>query len=87
MTNYSKILLSYEFYGETTGYFIRPYIEYNGKNVGENVNPVDDTVEFDVSKLSGNITIGIRFIVRSNSDIEENDTVSVKLHYGLGFVN
>lgn len=87
VTDYSQILLSYEFLGQTQGYFIRPYIEYRNKNIGENVNPVKDTAEFDVSGISGSIKIGIRFIARSNSEIKENDTINVKLHYGLGSLN
>ncbi len=84
VTEYSKVLLSYEFFGQTQGYFIRPYIEYRNKNTGENVNPIKGTAEFDVSRINENIKIGIRFIARTNSDIKENDAISVKLHYGLG---
>lgn len=87
VTDYSQVLLSYEFFGQTQGYFIRPYIEYRNKNIGENVNPIKDTAEFDVSRISGSVKLGIRFIARENSDIQENDIINVKLHYGLGSIN
>lgn len=87
VTDYSQVLLSYEFFGQTQGYFIRPYIEYRNKNIGENVNPIKDTAEFDVSRMSGSVKIGIRFITRENSEIQENDIINVKLHYGLGSLN
>lgn len=87
VSEYSQILLSYEFLGQTSGYFIRPYIEYRNKNIGENVNPTKETAQFDVSKINGNVKIGIRFIARENSEIQQDDVISVKLHYGLGYVN
>lgn len=85
ITDYNKVVLSYEFFGETSSYFIRPYIEQDGKNTGENVNPLKDTVEFDVSRMTGEIKVGIRLIARTNSGLEEGSVVNVKLHYGLAF--
>lgn len=87
VTDMNKIILSYKFYGETADYFIRPYIEYNGKNIGQNVNPTAATKEFDVSNINGEIKIAIRFIPRANSGIKDGDSVNVKLSYGLGFLN
>lgn len=87
VTDMDKILLSYEFHGETSGYFIRPYIEYKQESIGQNVNPVAATKEFDVSNINGKIKIAIRFIPRANSGIKDGDTVNVKLSYGLGFLS
>lgn len=87
VTSYKKIALTYAFYGEKSKFFIRPYIEQDGKNIGDNVNPTKATKEFDVSDMTGNIKIGIRLIARSNSGIAEGDVINVKLHYGLGLVS
>lgn len=87
VTDIDKLLLSYRFFGETRSYFIRPYIEYNGRNIGKNVNPTDSKTEFDVSNIEGNIKIAIRFIPRANSEIKNGDSVNVKLSYGLGYIS